>query len=95
LLRIFSVGLFHGAILMSGNELRIQGLNSPESHPENYIKVVAAQHDCPTDDNWQMMDCLRDVGARDLQATGFDCTVNDIKSLVVKNYAFFSKKICT
>jgi hypothetical protein len=60
---------------MSGNELRINAINPPESHPENYTKVVAAQNNCPTDDNYAMMDCLRGIDARTLRATPFSCTV--------------------
>ena len=71
------IGLFHQAIPMSGSELSLWAVNVPESHPENYTKSVAEQLGCPTDDNWLMMDCLREVSARKLGGTRFNCTVSE------------------
>ena len=37
---------------------------------------VGEQHDCPTDDLEEMMDCLRDVSARPILRSNITCTVS-------------------
>jgi len=67
--------LIHQAILESGTERNFWSINLPESNPENYIRQVAESHNCSVGyDDYQMMDCLREVPFEDLAASSFDCT---------------------
>lgn len=68
-------GLFHQAIMESGTELNFWAVNPPESHPEDYIRQIAEKANC-TDgmDDYEMMDCLREIPWDILRKINFDCT---------------------
>ena len=50
----------------SGAELTMWGVNPPDSHPEDYTRQIAERLDCIRPDDYQMMDCLRDLEWQDL-----------------------------
>ena len=68
--------LFHQAILESGTEYNFWSINLPESNPENYIRQVAESLNCSIGyDDYEMMDCLREIPWQELRGADFDCTV--------------------
>lgn len=56
-----SEGLFHQAILESGTDMSFWAINWPAQQPSDYTRQVAVKNNCPTDDNRQMVDCLKQV----------------------------------
>jgi carboxylesterase type B len=75
-------GLIHQAILESGTEYNFWSINLPESNPENYIRQVAESLNCSLGlDDYQMMDCLRDIPWEQLRSASFDCTVRTYNHL--------------
>ncbi|XP_077284974.1 carboxylic ester hydrolase-like [Arctopsyche grandis] len=63
-----SQGLFHRAILQSGNALSFWGVSEP-GRAQRQAKKLGKIMDCPTDDNMQMIECLRTKDAKDIIAT--------------------------
>ena len=68
-------GLFHGAILQSGNELLPWGILTPETDPEKYLVEVAEGLGCPTSNSQEMVACLQAIDADVLSQARFNCTV--------------------
>ncbi len=68
-------GLFHRAILESGNEMASFAINPPESDPEDYTWQVADELGCVDEDASAMFDCLRELPWRQIQRANFTCTV--------------------
>jgi carboxylesterase type B len=70
-----SKGLFHQAILQSGCEQAMWAFNHELQEPENYIKQVAEQLNCPTDEGSDaMVDCLRTKNAGRIARSDVTCT---------------------
>ena len=73
---ISKIGLFHRVIAQSGTDMNFWSFNYPESSPETYTQKVAQNVNCPTEDSFEMMDCLRGVEQWMLKNnSGFSCTV--------------------
>ena len=60
------LALFQQAIIESGSELVIWGLNPPESDPQNYTYELAKNLNCERLTDELMMDCLRALPWRDV-----------------------------
>ena len=71
----FIQGLFHQAIMHSGCDMNLWSVNEPEQHPENYLKFVADEVNCPNEDNEEMLQCLQSRTARSIVNAEFNCTV--------------------
>ncbi|XP_077284976.1 juvenile hormone esterase-like [Arctopsyche grandis] len=63
-----SQGLFHRAILQSGNALSFWGISEP-GRAERQAKKLGKIMNCPTDDNVKMIECLRTKDVKDIVAT--------------------------
>ena len=73
---ISAIGLFHQAIAESGSELNDWGINLPDSHPEDYTYNVAEDLGCTRADDYEMMDCMRDLPWREIMFnSSITCTV--------------------
>ena len=72
---LFLVGLFHGSILQSGNELSPWTMVFPDMEPEKFLQEVAGKLGCPESPSDAMADCLRTIDATELMNTTFQCTV--------------------
>jgi len=74
LLSSMSRGMFHSAMMASGNEYADWAVIPPEDHPERSAAYLGQAFGCPTDNNWAMMDCLRLIDERDLRETYLNCS---------------------
>lgn len=70
--------------MASGSEVSDWVVQGPEVHPENAAFYLAEQHDCPTDNTFTMIDCLRDVEPVALRISLFNCSDEVINYLVVQ-----------
>ena len=74
---VFCVGLFHQAGLMSGVELALWAYFGEAYDSLYHLQQVAEHCECPTDDNQEMVNCLRLVPAEELYTKGwFNCSVS-------------------
>ena len=74
---VFCLGLFHQAGLMSGVELALWAYFGEAYDSLYHLQQVAEHCECPTDDNQEMVDCLRLVPAEELYTKGwFNCSVS-------------------
>ncbi len=51
-------------------------VNHPDSEPEGYIVQVAESLNCTEDDNFAMMDCLRERHWKEIYDARVSCTVS-------------------
>lgn len=53
-------GYYHQVIMMSGTDLSLNGVSNPFYRPRTYAKQLAVKVNCPVDDSYSMIACLRD-----------------------------------
>ena len=61
------VEFFHKAIMMSGSDMSRFAYIDPFYRPREYAFELADRLDCPTDDSWETMKCMRDNNTRTWQ----------------------------
>merc|ERR1719318_1942603 len=64
-----SKGLFHQAILLSGNDLTSFAYINPLVYPKRFTFDVGSQHDCAQQNSKDLVECMRGVPAMDLVRT--------------------------
>ena len=88
-------GLFHNAIQQSGNEIAYRAIHHEGEKPEEYIRQLAEQMDCPTDESQVMVDCLREIGAWRLVGIEPNCTASSRVHFLLLNKLSVSLLNCT